>query len=240
MQAYQDVFQRYEKKYLVTQRQYDQLSLVLAPRMVPDRFARSSIRNIYYDTPDFRLIRRSLDRPPYKEKLRLRTYGTPAADSEVFLEIKKKFDHIVYKRRIGMPYAQAVAYLDGRRAAGHTQIAQEIEWFRAFYRDLRPAMFIYYDRFAIVDREQPDLRITFDSNIRWRADRLDLSAGTDGAPLLAPGTCLMEIKIPQAAPFWLSRALSEAGIFPTHFSKYGAAYQAMLRGKTGKGGVFCA
>ena len=160
---------------------------VLAPRMVPDRFARSSIRNIYYDTPDFRLIRRSLDRPPYKEKLRLRTYGTPAADSEVFLEIKKKFDHIVYKRRIGMPYAQAVAYLDGRRAAGHTQIAQEIEWFRAFYRDLRPAMFIYYDRFAIVDREQPDLRITFDSHIRWRADRLDLSAGTDGAPLLAPG-----------------------------------------------------
>ena len=154
MQAYQDVFQRYEKKYLVTQQQYDQLSRVLAPRMVPDRFARSSIRNIYYDTPDFRLIRRSLDRPPYKEKLRLRTYGTPAADSEVFLEIKKKFDHIVYKRRIGMPYAQAVAYLDGRRAAGHTQIAQEIEWFRAFYRDLRPAMFIYYDRFAIVDREQ--------------------------------------------------------------------------------------
>ena len=187
MQAYQDVFQRYEKKYLVTQQQYDQLSRGFGA-------AHGARPLCAFLDPQYLLRHPGLSAdpplarpPPYKEKLRLRTYGTPAADSEVFLEIKKKFDHIVYKRRIGMPYAQAVAYLDGRRAAGHTQIAQEIEWFRAFYRDLRPAMFIYYDRFAIVDREQPDLRITFDSHIRWRADRLDLSAGTDGAPLLAPG-----------------------------------------------------
>ena len=241
MTAYQDVFQRYEKKYLVTQQQFNQLARVFSPRMVPDRFAQSTISNIYYDTPDFRLIRRSLDRPPYKEKLRLRTYQAPAADTEVFLEIKKKFDHIVYKRRIGMPYGQAVAYLEGQQEAGHGQIAQEIEWFRAFYHDLRPAMFIYYDRLAIADREQPDLRITFDSGICWRADHLDLVSGTEGRPLLEAGTCLMEIKIPQAAPFWLSRALSEAGVFPTHFSKYGAAYQAMLRESRGRrGGDSCA
>lgn len=234
MTAYQDVFRRYEKKYLVTQQQFNQLACVFLPRMVPDRFAQSTISNIYYDTPDFRLIRRSLDRPPYKEKLRLRTYQAPAVDTEVFLEIKKKFDHIVYKRRIGMPYGQAVAYLEGRQEAGHGQIAQEIEWFRAFYHDLRPAMFIYYDRFAIADRDQPDLRITFDSGICWRADHLDLVSGTEGRPLLEVGTCLMEIKIPQAAPFWLSRALSETGVFPTHFSKYGAAYQAMLRESRGR------
>ncbi len=241
MTAYQDVFRRYEKKYLVTPQQFNQLARVFLPRMVPDRFAQSTISNIYYDTPDFRLIRRSLDRPPYKEKLRLRTYQAPAADTEVFLEIKKKFDHIVYKRRIGMPYGQAVAYLEGRQEAGHGQIAQEIEWFRAFYHDLRPAMFIYYDRFAIADRELPDLRITFDSGICWRADHLDLVSGTGGRPLLEAGTCLMEIKIPQAAPFWLSRALSEAGVFPTHFSKYGAAYQAMLRESRGRrGGDSCA
>lgn len=234
MTAYQDVFRRYEKKYLVTQQQFNQLARVFLPRMVPDRFAQSTISNIYYDTPDFRLIRRSLDRPPYKEKLRLRTYQAPAADTEVFLEIKKKFDHIVYKRRIGMPHGQAVAYLKGQQEAGHGQIAQEIEWFRAFYHDLRPAMFIYYDRLAIADREQPDLRITFDSGIRWRADHLDLVSETEGRPLLEAGTCLMEIKIPQATPFWLSRALSEAGVFPTHFSKYGAAYQAMLRKSRGR------
>lgn len=147
----------------------------------------------------------------------------------------------MYKRRIGMPYGQAVAYLEGQQEAGHGQIAQEIEWFRAFYHDLRPAMFIYYDRLAIADREQPDLRITFDSGICWRADHLDLVSGSEGRPLLESGTCLMEIKIPQAAPFWLSRALSEAGVFPTHFSKYGAAYQAMLReNRSRKDGVFCA
>lgn len=101
MNAYQDVFKRYEKKYLVNRAQYDALSKVLADRMVPDRFAQSTIGNIYYDTPDFRLIRRSLDRPAYKEKLRLRTYRVPNAQTEAFVEIKKKFDHIVYKRRIG-------------------------------------------------------------------------------------------------------------------------------------------
>ena len=158
MTAYQDVFQRYEKKYLVTQQQFNQLARVFSPRMVPDRFAQSTISNIYYDTPDFRLIRYSLDRPPYKEKLRLRAYNTPAADTEVFLEIKKKFDHIVYKRRIGMPYGQAVAYLMGQQEAGQGQIAQEIDWFRSFYHDLRPAMFIYYDRFAVADRKRLPVR----------------------------------------------------------------------------------
>ena len=72
MSEYQGTFKRYEKKYLVTQQQYNALAKVFAARMVPDRFAESTISNIYYDTPDFRLIRRSLDRPAYKEKLRLR------------------------------------------------------------------------------------------------------------------------------------------------------------------------
>ena len=241
MTAYQDVFKRYEKKYLVTQRQYNQLARALAPHMVPDRVAQSTIGNIYYDTPDFRLIRRSLDRPPYKEKLRLRAYCTPEAGSEAFVEIKKKYDHIVYKRRIAMPYGQALAYLGGGAAPAGGQIAREIDWFRGFYEGLRPAVCIFYDRFAVQDRHQPELRITFDSGIRWREEDLDLAAGTAGRPLLDAGTCLMEIKIPQAAPLWLSRALSEAGVFPTHFSKYGAAYQTMLREETlGKGGVSCA
>lgn len=113
--GYQSVFRRYEKKYLVTQEQYDRLAKVFAPRMERDRFSESTISNIYYDTPDFRLIRRSLDQPVYKEKLRLRTYRTPHADTEAFVEIKKKYDHVVYKRRIGMNYQQAVDYLDGAR-----------------------------------------------------------------------------------------------------------------------------
>ena len=241
MSTYQDVFKRYEKKYVVTQRQYDRLAQALAPRMARDRFAESTIGNIYYDTPDFRLIRRSLDRPAYKEKLRLRTYQTPDAGTEAFVEIKKKYDHVVYKRRIAMRYDEALDYLAGAPAPEDSQISREIDWFRTFYEGLRPAMCICYDRLALFDRYQPELRVTFDSCIRWRTDALDLAAGPDGEQLLAPDTCLMEIKIPEATPLWLARALSEAGIFSCSFSKYGSAYQTMLLDRSEeKRGVFCA
>lgn len=245
MNAYQDVFKRYEKKYLVNRAQYDALSKVLADRMVPDRFAQSTIGNIYYDTPDFRLIRRSLDRPAYKEKLRLRTYRVPNAQTEAFVEIKKKFDHIVYKRRIAMPYWQALDYLDGVPIPNNSQIAQEINWFCRFYQGLQPAICICYDRYAMFDQYQPALRMTFDTGIRWRTDHLDLSYGMDGQHILPSDTCLLEIKIPGATPLWLARALSELEIFPTHFSKYGAAYQTLLCQQTPtvshlKGDIFCA
>lgn len=229
MSEYQGAFKRYEKKYLVTQQQYNALAKVFAARMVPDRFAESTISNIYYDTPDFRLIRRSLDRPAYKEKLRLRTYRTPGADTEAFVEIKKKYDHIVYKRRIAMTYSEAQAYLDGGAAPEQSQISREIDWFLHFYKGIQPAMCICYDRLALFDKYQPELRVTFDSGIRWRMDDLDLSSGSAGEQLLPHDTCLMEIKIPGTTPLWLARVLSENAIFPTHFSKYGAAYQTMLR-----------
>lgn len=240
MNTYQDVFKRYEKKYLINSRQHEQLARVFEPRMAPDRFAESTIGNIYYDTPDFRLIRRSLDRPAYKEKLRLRTYRTPNAQTEAFVEIKKKYDHIVYKRRIALPYRQAVDYLAGGDAPEDSQIAREIEWFRGFYQGLQPAMCICYDRYAVFDKFQPALRITFDSCIRWRDEALDLSRGMDGRPVLDDDLCLMEIKIPGATPLWLARALSDAGVFPIHFSKYGRAYQIMLGRNGRKGGIFCA
>lgn len=229
MSEYQGTFKRYEKKYLVTQQQYNALAKVFAARMVPDRFAESTISNIYYDTPDFRLIRRSLDRPAYKEKLRLRTYRTPGADTEAFVEIKKKYDHIVYKRRIAMTYGEAQAYLDGGAAPEQSQISREIDWFLHFYKGIQPAMCICYDRLALFDKYQPELRVTFDSGIRWRMDDLDLSSGSAGEHLLPHDTCLMEIKIPGTTPLWLARVLSENAIFPTRFSKYGAAYQTMLR-----------
>ena len=149
MSEYQGTFKRYEKKYLVTQQQYNALAKVFAARMVPDRFAESTISNIYYDTPDFRLIRRSLDRPAYKEKLRLRTYRTPGADTEAFVEIKKKYDHIVYKRRVAMPYSEAQAYLGGGTAPEQSQISREIDWFLQFYQGIQPAMCICYDRLAV-------------------------------------------------------------------------------------------
>ena len=241
MSTYQDVFKRYEKKYLLDQTQYRRLSQLLQPRMGRDRFSESTISNIYYDTPDFRLIRASLAKPAYKEKLRLRTYRTPHDDTEAFVEIKKKFAGVVYKRRVGMRYDDALDYLGGASAPEDTQILREIDWFRQFYGDLQPAMCIYYDRLALFERENPALRITFDAGIRWRRETLDLAAGTWGDALLAPEQCLMEVKIPGATPLWLARALSGIGIFPVSFSKYGAAYSQLLQGRpAAERSVFCA
>lgn len=128
-----------------------------------------------------------------------------------------------------MTYSEAQAYLDGGAAPEQSQISREIDWFLHFYKGIQPAMCICYDRLALFDKYQPELRVTFDSGIRWRMDDLDLSSGSAGAQLLPHDTCLMEIKIPGTTPLWLARVLSENAIFPTHFSKYGAAYQTMLR-----------
>ena len=245
MTAFTDVFERKEVKYRLDARQAETMRCALEGHMEPDAYGRTTVRSLYLDTPERTLIERSLDKPLYKEKLRLRCYGALADDGLVFVEIKKKYDHVVYKRRIGMNYQQAVDYLDGAPAPEKTQISDEIDWFCRFYEGIRPAMCIFYDRLAVFDREQPDLRVTFDSGIRWRTDDLDLAHGTRGRLLLDPSVRLMEIKIPGAVPVWLARALSDAGVFPSHFSKYGAAYQTMQREEktirfNEKGEIYCA
>ncbi len=227
--AYQAVFKRKEMKYLLSSRQYQQLMKELANRIVPDDFPVSTISNLYYDTPDFRLIRTSLQKPKYKEKLRLRCYRVPNADTQAFLEIKKKVMGIVYKRRESLPYRRAVSFLAGRDPGGDSQIFRELSWMLASYKDLAPAMFLSYDRLSFKGKEDPSVRLTFDRNILWRTTALDLSAGTWGEQLLRPGQRLMEIKISNAMPLWLAEALARCGIYPTSFSKYGRAYETLLQ-----------
>ena len=226
--AYQAVFKRKEMKYLLTARQYQGLMEELKDRIVPDDFPVSAISNLYYDTPDFRLIRTSLQKPRYKEKLRLRCYRVPNADTQAFLEIKKKAMGIVYKRRESLPYRRAVNYLAGRGPGGDSQIFRELDWMLKSYQTLAPAMFLSYDRLSFKGREDPSVRLTFDRNILWRTTALDLSAGTWGEQLLSPGERLMEIKITGAMPLWLAEALSRCGVYPTSFSKYGKAYETLL------------
>lgn len=227
----QQSFRRFEKKYLLTPAQYDALLSGTRPYMQADRYGRYTICNIYYDTDDFQLIRASLESPVYKEKLRLRSYGVPTDDREVFVEIKKKFDHVVYKRRTVMPCAEAVDYLAGHsRPRAEGQICHEIDWFLKAYRP-RPRVFIAYDRTALAGIENPELRVTFDTNLRWREEELDLRRGDHGAPLMPGDRILMEVKIPGTAPVWLGHLLSEAGVFPTSFSKYGTCYRQNLLGR---------
>ena len=232
-------FKRYEKKYLLNARKFELLWEKMQAHLTPDRFFQSTVCSIYYDSDDFALIRHSLDRPVYKEKLRLRSYNVPGPDDAVFVELKKKFRGVVYKRRAQMSASMAEAYLAGQaRPPEDGQILREIDFFLQTHA-VSPKAFIACDREAWVDREEPELRITLDRNLRWRDTDLSLTAGSEGAPLLSPGEVLMEIKIPEAAPLWLAHLLSELEIFPTSFSKYGSCYQRELLEKYFNGVIVC-
>lgn len=228
MSEIQSCFKRYEKKYMLTPEQYKAMMLGMAFYMRPDEHPRYTIGNVYYDTADFELIRTSLEKPIYKEKLRVRSYGVPKNDGLAFVEIKKKYDGVVYKRRVTVTAAEAVSWLRGGKAPKESQISREIDWFMGFYHPV-PAVYIAYDREAYAGIENGELRITFDRNLRWRDTNIDLRAGDEGNPIIQDGRILMEIKIPGAAPLWLAHLLSENHIVSTSFSKYGAYYkQAVL------------
>lgn len=224
----QMVFKRYELKYLMTCRQREALLQAMEPYMALDGYGHSSIRNIYYDTPDFRLIRESLDKPVYKEKLRMRSYGPAGAEDTVFVELKKKYKSVVYKRRIALPQTLAAACLSRQAALPDSQISREIGYALDFYKALAPAVFLSYEREAFFARDGGDFRVTFDENIRYRDTALTLNSPSWGMPILAPDQVLMEIKTSGGLPLWMVRALSEQGLFKTSFSKYGTAYRKML------------
>lgn len=230
MKATQLTFRRVEKKYLLTRKQYRLLRGALCEYLEEDDYPKSTICNVYYDTPDYLLISRSLEKPVYKEKFRLRSYGVPEEDGKVFMEIKKKYDGVVYKRRVRACEHDAVDYMNGgpEPQVGNRQIMSEIDWFCRTYKKLQPGMFLAYDRYAFKAKSDPELRITFDWNIRFRTDHMDLVYGDYGEYLFDEDLCVMEIKIPGAAPLWLTQILSALEIYPTSFSKYGRCYQKMM------------
>lgn len=231
MAKIQHSFQRYEKKFLLTPRQHQAILPLIEPWMEADRYGDYTICSLYYDTEIFDLIRASVQKPPYKEKFRLRSYGVPGNEDRVFGEIKKKFDGVVYKRRVAAPLAEMEQFLAGGELAHESpQIQREIHWFLRCH-PIEPRVFIGYDRTAYAGREDPELRITFDRNIRWRTHDLDLRAGDHGAPVLEEERVVMEVKLPQAAPLWLVRALGQVEAYPTSFSKIGACYQRHIAGE---------
>ena len=226
---YQAVFKRYEAKFMLRSEQKERLLALAEPHIALDQYGRTQIRNLYYDTDDYRLIRRSLERPVYKEKLRIRSYGETTPDSPVYLELKKKYKGVVYKRRMVLPERQAVAWLEtGETLPEASQIQEEIAYFCRYYGDLRPKVFLSYYREAYYGRSDNDLRITFDEDIRFRRDKLSLTEAPDGIPLLEEGQILMEIKTAGGIPLWLAEFLSREKIYKASFSKYGTAYQKYI------------
>ena len=221
----QNKFKRYELKYLFSPEQYSALNRSLEGHLSPDEYGKTSVLNLYFDTPSYRIIRRSEEKPFYKEKLRLRSYCVPKENDRVFLELKKKYDSVVYKRREATTLADAKSFLETNRP--FSQITEEIAYFISFYREIAPACCIFYEREAFTDNENKNLRVTFDSDILWRNYDLALEKGVYGKRIIPEGARLMEIKTDGAMPLWLTRALSENGIFRTSFSKYGRAFAAM-------------
>ena len=254
MASFTDTFERKEVKYRLNAKQHREVLDALAGRMVADEYGRTRITSLYFDTPTRDLIARSLEKPLYKEKLRVRRYGMPASGERAYVEIKKKYDGIVYKRRVGCSLTAAYAYLMGRvpyenacvqnplsdqlqqdeALSPHSiQIAREIDAFTARYRNLRPSMYIVCERTAyapVPGADADELRITFDSGVAYR-DVLagECEAGSTFHPLLSLGETIMEVKTAGAYPPWLVEVLSGCQAYPSSFSKYGAAYQECER-----------
>jgi len=231
-----EVFNRNEGKFLIDKDVYEAINIKLLGYMELDAYNKThdfyTISNIYYDTKDNYLIRNSLSKPQYKEKLRLRAYGVPAVDDKVYLEIKKKFNGLVNKRRTSLILNDAYEFLStGEKpkleSYMNKQVINEIDYFLKLY-NVEPKLYLAYDRKAMFGKENREVRITFDTNIRTRRYDLKLEAGDYGEPLLDNDKWLMEVKAEKNIPFWLSKLLSEYKIYKTSFSKYGKEYEKML------------
>lgn len=230
----QTTFKRVELKYMVDPAQKAAIMAGAADRLQPDAFGPVSIRNIYFDTDNYRLIRSSIEKPVYKEKLRLRSYGPAEPDSDIFVELKKKYKSVVYKRRLALSQREAEScFMENRPLPAESQIAREIDYFRSFYGQLSPAVFLSYDREAFLACDGSGLRLTFDRNILYRQHDMSLCAPAWGRELLPAGMTLMEIKVSGAMPLWLAELLSRQHVYKSSFSKYGAAYMDIFRCQEG-------
>ena len=227
--AFQTVFKRYEIKYMLTQEQKEKMLQAMEPYMSLDKYGCTTIRNIYFDTDNYQLIRHSIEKPTYKEKLRIRSYGKADPDSTVFVELKKKYQDVVYKRRISLPEAEAMEWVcGGRHCSKDTQISEEVDYFLNYYKTLHPAVFLSYEREAFYSKDGSDFRVTFDDTILCRQEDLSLESEVYGTPILPEGMVLMEIKCSASIPLWMTHVLSNEHLFKTSFSKYGTVYQTII------------
>lgn len=231
------VFNRYEKKYILPKEIYLEIRERIQERCYEDEYGWSTICNIYYDTPNKELIRKSIEKPKYKEKLRIRSYGIPDENTKVFVEIKKKYNKVVNKRRISLLLGDAYNLVEhgilpeiDPEHYQQRQILAELDFFRKQY-SLEKSIYLAYDRIALKCKTD-DFRLTFDTNIRARYTNMELEYGDEGNLLLPPDYYLMETKIMGSTPMWFSAIMSELSVFPTTFSKYGNFYRRSLEAYT--------
>lgn len=221
---YENIFRRVEEKYLLTKEQYISLFDNIKEKIEKDEYFDTTICNIYFDSDSDELINNSIQKPTYKHKVRLRSYGVPKLSDDVFLEIKFKFKKVVGKRRIKLKLRKFKKYLKNKTFDHNDQIMKEIDYLFKIYK-LKPSYFIAYDRLSYHECGNKNLRITIDSNLRSRRYKLSLELGDEGNLYFDEEVYIMEIKTLGAMPLWLVRSLSELRIYPISFSKYGSIYK---------------
>lgn len=226
------VMKRYELKYILNKEQVAYFQKEISKHMKIDKYGLTTISSIYYDTPSCTLINKSIEKPLYKEKIRLRSYGLAKENSPVFLEIKRKNEKIVYKRRIVTTEKKVELFFNKDEEFGKEQISRELQAFKEKYGVLEPKYLIIYDRTAYY-QDNSDLRITLDMNPRYRIEDLNLHTSTDGIPLLGEGEAILEVKVQHSVPLWLAKILNEGRIYQNSFSKVGTAHKREM-GKMAK------
>jgi hypothetical protein len=229
MKGYQNFFKRIEKKYIFTREKYNELMSRLEGKLDENEFPNSKILNLYFDTQNYDLAIKSIQKPIFKEKVRLRSYNVPNEDSVLFLELKRKYKGIVGKRRIGITKTEYEEYMRTGTIKNYEdkQIFKELDYTIKRY-NIIPKMMVCYDREAYYLKENHNIRITFDFNLRSRTEDLDLFLGDAGRKFFEEDICILELKSCDAIPIWLAKLLNELKIYPTSFSKYGEIYKKMV------------
>lgn len=229
MGSYQKIFKRVEKKYILSKEKYEQLMENIKEQLEENEYPNSKILNLYYDTQNYDLAIKSIQKPAYKEKLRLRSYNIPSLEDKVFFELKRKSLGVVSKRRIGIKLKDYEKYMISGKLeeVESKQIFDEIEYTIKKY-DLLPKMMVAYDRESYYLKENEEIRVTFDFNLRSRTDNLDLKMGDAGVCFFDEDKCIMEIKSCIGLPIWFVRVLNDLKIYPTSFSKYGEIYKKTI------------
>lgn len=224
-----DFFRRVEKKYILSREEYELVKKEMAKYMVEDEHGQSTICNIYLDSNEYALITHSISKPVYKDKVRLRSYNIPKLSDTVYLEIKRKFEGVVSKRRIGIKLQDFYQYLENPDSieVSNKQVKKELDYYFKYY-NLKPAMFISYVRSAYYGKDNRDFRVTFDSNILARNYHLKLEGGNYGVNIFDPNKYIMEVKTLGSMPLWFVEILNKFKIGPAGFSKYGEGYTQLV------------
>jgi hypothetical protein len=230
-------FNRFELKYLLTLQQAERVKAALRAYLVPDEHGENGgryvVSSLYYDSPGFRCYWEKLDGLRVRRKLRMRWYETGEVLTEetpVFLEIKQRVDRVTQKRRTLLPYDQALRLCNDRRLPDpmpdDEAIVEEIYAFLWQY-NLRPASIVRYDRQALIGSDYDiGLRVTFDTSLSFQAQPLHLHEGTNGLPMVHPGLVVMEVKVNERLPHWLTDMIADHNLQLARFSKYCRSVEA--------------